>query len=384
MLASLEEDSLIGAARRATGLDDLGDGCFREPLRLLLACFEEEASLTPFGRMGVRQGLIRLLSNRLLIEHEFAEHPETSEQAISRPIYIIGLPRTGTTLLYSLLACDRAHRPLRLWEAMEPAPERRTDGKDLRVERARRRLRAFDYLAPKARALHETEAEAPEECVPLFQNALMSLQFEALHDLPSYGRWLEAQDMGPAYQYYRRQLQILQRRRPGGRWLLKSPAHLSGLDHLFRMFPETSVVQLHRDPLKVMPSVCSLIGVLRGIGSDQVDPLELGRQWPPKWALALERATGARERVGSERFFDVQYTVLLADPLAVVRGIYDRFGLVLEAETEGSMHAWLAANKQHKYGVHRYTLEQFGMDAATEQRRFADYMERFAVAREND
>lgn len=384
--ASLKAEDLLATARQATGLDDFGGEGFQEPLNLLLDSYRREARLTLFGRIGVRADLLRLLGNRLLIAGELAQRPEIEATRVSRPLFVVGLPRTGTTLLYNLLALDPAHRSLMLWEAMEPVAHDRTPSSgvapDGRRARAIRNIRTFQYLAPAARAMHPVDPEGPEECVPLLQNSFMSLQFEAMHDVASYAGWLETRDMSETYGYYRRQLQILQRQRSGKRWLLKSPAHLFGLDRILELFPDACIVMTHRDPLPVMASCCSLIATMRRIASDQVDPLEIGREWPRKWALALEKAMDARRAAPEGRFADVHYLRLLDDPLAAVGEIYSRFDLDMPAGMEERMHGWIADNAQHKYGRHRYGLADFGLDADHERRRFATYSRAFGVGEE--
>jgi hypothetical protein len=378
----LSEPALLEAARRATGLDDFGEPWFREGLRALLASYEEGGHLTTFGRLRARNECIRLLANRLRIEDDRRRFPEIARERIAAPIFIVGLPRTGTTLLHHLLAQDPAHRVLAVWEVLAPSPPPRRETRDTDPRRAaaERSLRRFERLAPEFAAIHPIHASGPEECVNLFNLCFASMQFETASDVPTYAAWLERQDLRAAYAYYRELLKLLQWRCPAERWVLKSPAHLFALDALLETFPDACVVQTHRDPLRVLPSQCSLVAHLRVLGEKRVEPQAIGREVPATFARGVERAMAVRARTGEERFTDVHYRELVRDPLAAVRAIYERFGLRLEPRAEAAMKSWLAANPQGKHGAHRYTLEQFGLDAAIESRRFAAYRERFRIA----
>jgi hypothetical protein len=277
-----------------------------------------------------------------------------------------------------------ANPELRFDEGPAPAlqPAQRRLEPDPRWRQAQRELKSFYYLAPQFAAIHRLEADGPQECTALFANSFRSLQFEFTYDVPSYSAWLEQQDLADAYRYYGDQLRLLQWRQPGARWVLKSPAHLFGLDELLATFPGACIVQTHRDPLKVLASCCSLAAVLRGVTSDRVVPCQIGRQFAAKWATGLERALAARDRAGPDRFCDVHFQELLSDPLVVVRKIYARFGLPFDTAVEGRMRQALAENPRDKHGIHRYTLRQFDLDPLHEARRFAEYRDRFGIPAE--
>jgi hypothetical protein len=380
----LADEKLLAAARARTGLGDWGDDSFREPLRLLVDALEREARLTFFGRLAARRWLTQMLVNRLEIRAMQRLHPEIADEPIRRPLFILGLPRTGTTLLHLLFAQDPANRVLRFSEGQAPAfqPAQRRLEPDPRPRKAERELKSLHYLAPQLPAMHLLEANGPQECLVLFTHSFRSMQFEFTYDVPSYSAWLEQQDLAHAYLFYADQLRLLQWRQSGARWVLKTPVHLFGLEALLATFPDAGIVQTHRDPLKVLPSCCSLVGVLRGVTSDRVVPRELGRQFAAKWATGLERALAVRDRVGPDRFCDVHFQELLTDPLVVVRKIYGRFGLPFDAAVEGRMRQALAENPRDKHGVHRYTLGQFELDPVHEARRFAGYCDRFGIAAE--
>ena len=384
--ARLDERHLLATARRKAGLEDFGDPAFREPLRVLLDAIEEEARLTPTGRLMARANLVRVLANRLRIEEALRRHPEIGEVRLDPPIFIVGLQRTGTTLLHRLLSTDPRLRFLASWEAINPAPLSARGlhrlllrgGLDPRVPAALLAQRALAQLAPDFFAIHPVEALAPEEDCLLLDYTLWSTVFEATQRVPSFSRWLEAQpDHRAAYRYYESILKLLWWQRPG-RWLLKTPHHMEQLDVLLAVFPGARVVQTHRDPVRALASFCSMMAHGYGVFSDEVDPHEVGQHWSRKAHRMVDRALASRER-SPQSFLDVAYAELVADPLAQVRRIYDWVGLQLTAEVEGGMRAFLGRNPQHKHGRHRYRLEDFGLDRETEERQFARYRQRFEI-----
>lgn len=382
---SLEEADLLEAARVAAGLDDFGPESFRAGLRRLLAALEAESGLTPTGWVGVRASTVGDLVKRLRIVDHRKRHPEVGEGAIRAPLFVIGLPRTGTTLLYGLLAQDPAHRAPLSWEVAAPCPPPEADSyeTDPRIELAERAFDRLRRLAPGFEAVHPIGARLPQECLLIHMLDFHSIQFHVSYNVPSYQAWLERQDLRPTYRFHRWFLQHLQSRCPGERWLLKSPAHLLALDVLLRTYPDARIVQTHRDPLEVMASVSSLHCLMRGLASDAVDPHEVGRQQVALWERLLARSTAVRDSLSdeAERCFDVQYAALVADPIGCVRGIYAHFGLPLGAEAESRMRRFLAENPGDKHGVHRYAPEWFGLDPERTARRFDGYCERFGVER---
>jgi hypothetical protein len=379
----LAERELLEEARRKTGLADFGDQTFREPLRRLLESMEAEARLNPLGRVAARQDLIRLLVNRLRMEADRKAHPQIAAEEVRRPLIITGLPRTGTTLLHNLLALDPAHRVPLTWETMHPSPppETATYLTDWRIRVAERQVRWFHRLVKDFNRIHPVEVRLPEECLVIFSHSFLSYQFETTHRLPSYLGWLEAQDLRPAYQVHRRFLQYLQWRCPGERWVLKAPAHLFDLEAMFSVYPDAAVIVTHRDPLQVAASNASLTAVLRSAFSDEVDPLEVGEECSRRWAEGIGRSLRSRDRgcAPPEQFLDLYYRDLTRDPLATVRRVYDHFQLRFSEGLEESIRRYLAKNPKDKYGTHRYTLEEFGLDPEREKERYRPYRERFGL-----
>lgn len=381
-----DEGAILRSARRQTGLADFGGDEFREPLRQVVAGLDHEARLTLIGRIAARADATALATIRLRLEEDRKRHPEIGEQEITRPLFIVGLPRTGSTLLHHLLGQDPRHRVAQAWEVMfpSPPPERTTYGTDPRIARAAAQLRWLDRLAPGFRRIHPLGAQLALECIAIMSASFLSPRFHTTYRMPTYQAWLEHQDLGPAYAFHRRFLQQLQWRAPGDRWVLKAPSHMWSLDALFEVYPDALIVQTHRDPLAVIPSVASLTAVLQGAFAADVDPAEIGAEVTHRWTTGLARAVQfrARGRVPAERFFDLHYHDLLADPLASVRRIYAHFDIPFTAHAEARMRGHLAGSPQDRHGPHRYSLGAFGLDADTIARRFKDYREFFGVRSE--
>jgi hypothetical protein len=375
---SLSEDSLVRAARRATGLHFFGGESFREPLRRLLAAAEREARLHPLGRLMARSVMVRNLANRLRLEALRDRHPEIYAAPVAGPVFIVGLQRTGTTLLHRLLARHPELRALRSWEAANPAPllerPRRAGAPDPRIRIARVAERGVRYLAPDFFAIHPILAEGEEEDSLLFDTSFFSTTAEAVMNVPSFTRWLESADQRPAYASYREVIQCLLWQRPG-RWLGKTPLHLEHLGELLETFPDARIVHTHRDPVETVASLCSMLAHARGFFSDEVDPHEVGAQWLRKTQRMVELGMAARARHGEGAFLDVHYDELLADPLKQVRRISAFLDAPLPPAAERATLAFLAENPQHRHGTHRYALADFGLEAEQVRRRFAAYRE---------
>jgi hypothetical protein len=384
-LVRLDEASLLAAASRAAGgLDDFGDPGFREPLRRLLESFERDARLTLLGRFIVRSDLLRTLEQRLRVEAAWRRHPEIGEGRVERPLFVLGLPRTGTSILHELMAQDPATRVPMTWEVMFPwpPPEAASYAVDPRIAQADERLDGTDRLIPDFKSMHPMGARLPQECVAITTYEFASLQYHTTHRLPSYQAWLDEQDAARVYRRHRRFLQYLQWQAPAARWVLKSPGHLWTLDRLLAVYPDARIVQTHRDPVKVAASLVSLVGTLRSMASDAIDPREIAADWCPRLAAGLAHTMRVRDAgaLPPERVFDVAFPELMRDEVGTVRRIYDHFGMELSEEAEARMRGFLAANRADKHGRHSYGLGV--LDEATERRRFAAYQERHGIASE--
>jgi hypothetical protein len=382
-MAGLQIKDLLEVAHRQAGLNDFGDPSFLEPLRRLIESIGAEARLNPVGRLATRHDLIRLLVNRLQMEEDRKRNPGIAEEKIRRPIIITGLPRTGTTLLHSLLALDPASRVPLTWEIMYPSPppETATYHTESRIALAERQISWFYRLVKGFNRIHPIGARLPEECLVIFSHSFLSYQFETTHRLPSYLDWLKVQDLRPAYEVHRRFLQHLQWRCLGERWILKAPAHMFDFEAMFWAYPDACVVMTHRDPIEVTASNASLTATLRAAFSDEVDPFEVGPECSQRWAEAIGKALHSRDRgcAPGDRFMDVYYVDLLEDPVSVVRKFYTHFDLPFPEELKQRIQEFLHQNPKDRYGKHRYSLEEFGLNLEEETRRYSAYRERFRL-----
>lgn len=373
---TLRPEKLTEDAKRRTGLDDFGGGEFFEPLSRLLESCQREARLNFIGRIALRSDVFRTLCNRLLMRRDRQRQPEIASQEIREPLFITGLPRSGTTLLHTLLAADPAHRAPLTWEVMTPSPPS-DDNRQLRIRRATRSLSALRWLAPTFQQVHALGAELPQECVSLMSPTFMSDQFDTMYDAPSYRDWFLKQDLRPAYEYHRCFLQHLQQRQRAHRWVLKAPAHMFAAQTLLSVYPDARFVQVHRNPLEAIASVSSLIAILRGVFSDAVDLVQIGRDAMQYWVEAIATFTRARDRLSSERICDLSYVEIRRDPICAVHSIYKHFGWSLSADTERGMRAVLMNQPPEQNGLHRYDPNQFGLESVGG---FAPYCERFGLS----
>ena len=376
---ALDADSLHRAARRRAGLTDYGSWDFDEPLEALLKSYRDEAALTTLGRITVRELIVSLLDNLLRVEAERAANARIEQERITAPVFIIGLPRTGTTHLHGLMSQDAASRAPLTWEVMYPAASRSPDD----VERARSqtatRLDWADRLAPEFMRIHPIAPDLPQECIAITAQVFMSIQFHTTHDVPSYQDWFENASQRLAFDFHHRFLQHQQAKSTGTRWVLKAPGHLFALEGLLERYPDARIIHTHRDPLRVMASMASHATVLRRAFSDSAEPRKIAADWADRWARALEKFLGVRDRAPASQFLDINFEAIESDPLGTVERVYDFLGWPLTSEARTAMQSFLAANPKNKHGVHSYTLEQFGLSRKVEMLRFRNYCERFRI-----
>lgn len=385
LATSLEPDPILAEARARTGYEDFGDESFREPMLRLLESMEKEGRLHEIGRMTQRERVIGLLVNRLRAEAAIARHPEILAEEIQQPLVIIGLPRTGTTMLHRSIAADPRMFALLWWESRHPAPleGQPLEGPDPRIVAAEDEVRAICEAAPDLVAAHPMDAHAPDEEIMLLEHSFLSTNPEAYVHVPSYAAWLDEQDQTPAYEYLMRLLKLVQWQKKGrgehaDRWVLKTPAHLDNLNLLFQVMPDACVVQTHRDPVQTIPSLASLCHLVRSTGSDEADPRETGRVWGERFRKAIEKALDFREAEPG-RFLDLRYEDLIADPMAQIQRIYDFAGAELSEEAKSKMGEWAVENARDERPVHQYTLEEFGFSEAGLARDFERYRNRFGI-----
>jgi hypothetical protein len=384
-LGGMTVDELIEAAQQRTGFGDLGPPGFREALEVLVESAVTEGRLNELGHATLAEGLVGHLANRLRCIDWAAKHPEVRDERIAAPLVITGMPRPGTTLLSFLFDLDPFNRSLLAWEAGDICPPptlEQRGGADPRVRRTIERSELLDAFAPQIQLMHPMPPTGPTECVTLLASDFRSILFETQAFIEGYGAWCDEADFTSAYEMHRLQLQILQSTMPTERWSLKTPGHLWKMAELFRTYPDAMVVWTHRDPVKTVGSVASLVAALQGLGSSDVRPAELGPAWAAKFERAIAAADAVRERVPSDRVVDLGFTDLMADPVAAVERTYAHFGLPVGDLHRRRMVAWMEQNPRDKRGVHRYDVEDFGLSAGEVRERFAGYVERYGVARE--
>jgi hypothetical protein len=378
-LADFSEEGLLAAARRYTGLSDFGDPGFRTALAVLTQSTRTEAKLSFEQSVGERFWLIEVLKRRLHIQKDLLQHPEILQERIASPLFILGMPRSGTTLLQNLLHADAGARWLRPWELEEPWPK--AEGPDPRERSFLRRLEQSRSGLNEMDKIHALDS--PADCDLLFLPTFYAnLQTVSLH-IPSYNRWLEERTEkeweGP-YAYYRTELQRLQWHRPvQGHWALKSPLHLGHIPALLATFPDARLIHLHRDPRKAVASTCSMVLTQRQQKTAKVDRAEIGRFISERLANRVERAMSARQSVPAGQIVDVQYADLLRSPKETVQRIYEHFGMSVGPEMMQGLDDHLRENPQHKRGVHQYGLDQFGLSAEEIDRLFAYYRSAYQV-----
>jgi hypothetical protein len=382
----IDAAALIAAARRRSGLDDFGDPPVEEPLGVLVDALNGEAHLSLVGALATRLHLVELLDNRLRLEAAWKGIADTAPEIPHPPLFITGLPRTGTTFLHALLAEDPANRVPMHWETMFPWPAPSADDAENRprIVKAERRLRWAERMAPRLRQIHAVGALLPQECVTITAFSLYSTQFQEMYCVPSYQRWLEAQDMRVAYRLHRRFLRHLESRQEPRPWVLKAPAHLTVVDVILDVYPDARIVQTHRDPVSVVASQCSLSVNLRSLFSRRVDSIATAATVVEDLARDVDRSLALRRRRPDleERIADVLYDDLLARPMDVVHQIYAHLGRSLSAEAEHRMRDYLTAHPQHQHGRHDYTPAQFALETGALRERFAAYSSSYGVRHE--
>jgi hypothetical protein len=381
---AFDEERLLGSARRSAGSDDFGDEPFLDPLRELLDSLRS-APLNDLGRMILRGTLLRSLIQRLRTEAWCREHPEILAEAVDAPIVVVGMMRSGTTLLQRVLAADPRLACAHGWEVGEPAPRSGWDpaAPDPRITDAEAREEQMRTFAAELFAIHPTYVHEAEEEIVFLADSFLSHIPEASCDVPRYRAWVDTQDFAPAYRWLRRNLQLLQwqkRRRgePVRPFVLKTPAHLGYLETLLAEFPDAHIVHSHRDPVDVIPSGASLNTTLWRTHCDDVDPHEVGRQWIERMGWSCDRAVAARDRIPAGQVTDVAFVDTVADPIGIAGGVLAALGLELTGAAVVAMQAWIAQDaKRATLPVHRYDAADFGLTADQIRTRFADYTARF-------
>jgi Sulfotransferase family len=373
------------ASRLAGGLTDFGPPAYRPALESLVQALNTEGGLSEVGEQILGERIVGLLKNRLIVEDYYRRFPEIEEEEIKGPIVIVGLPRTGTTLLQRTLGVDTRFYPVLWWETRFPAPvtDLKSGGPDPRIEMAKADIKMMVEGNPTLLSIHPFDALAPDEEGMLLENSFSSY-FDAYADIPSYTRWMWGNDQVPTYEYLKRLLKFVQwqkhqRGYVANQWVLKAPHHLRQIDVLFKVFPDTRVIQTHRDPLQTIPSIASLNYNLWVLYMRHPDPARAGQQWSDIWMRGMKATMAFRDTQPPDRFFDVWFADTLTKPLEVVKAIYDFIGVTFPEGIKERMQAYLDANRREKRPTHHYSLERFGLSEEQIERDFAAYRERYII-----
>lgn len=378
----LVAEELIETAQRRTRLTDFGEWEFIASLRALLQACEEEAGLGAFGRFALRWDVLRFLENLLLLRVA-EKQASAASPAIERPIFVTGLPRSGTTFLHSLLVEDPVNAVPSCWQTIHPAIAGDAGRSAHAIRSVDRQLRLFRCLAPDLAAMHPITATTPQECSEITAHLFASLRFDTTHHVPSYRAWLDGAGHLDAYRFHRRFLEHLGRAEPAPRrWVLKCPDHVFALDAIQKVYPDARFVFVHRDPMRVLASVARLTEVLRQPFARRLDRAAIGRQVCDHWAEGAARILAASKTLPADRVLHMRYRDLVGDPLGTVMRLYAAFGLPYDAGLKARIAGYVAAKPNGGYGNINYRLEDYGIDAARERQRYADYVAAFDVAPE--
>ncbi len=372
----LSAERLIRSAKAATGLGAFSEAPLREPLERLCHALNEEANLSPFGRMVQGTRLKSLIINRLRLDDLMRRNPDVLGAPDPDVLVISGLARTGTTLLHRALAADPNARSVPSWETLNPAPfPGETPGDPAgRIRRGEQAEAMMNWLAPDFATVHPVNAHQPEEDILLLDLTMISQTAEAVSWVPSYSAWLETVDHRPAYAYLRDVLKVLNWLKPGTHWVLKTPNHAEQLAAVFDIFPKATILQTHRDPMKTMPSCASLMSHAVGLSTDTVDRRAIARHWLRKSGLMASNAAAARKANPGRKVLDIQYRDLVSDPGKVIDAIYALHGEPLTPEGAQSAKAFAMRPKPSADKPHAYALSEFGLSPADIQKTFAPYI----------
>lgn len=384
LIEELSVDNLLTSAiARTNGLSNFGEDNYRESLHSLLDALASEAKLSQSGQYLLQERLVGQLVNRLVIEDYLSRYPEITQIPIDDPLVIVGLPRTGTTMLQRTLAVDPRFYSAAWWETRFPAPlaDETLALPAKRIAQAKAEVELMAQVIPQILAIHPLDAMLCDEEFMLMEHSFMCAM-DAYVNVPSYTRWLDRQDQRPVYTQLKKMLQFLQwqkiqRGEPAGqRWLLKAPQHLHTLDILLDVFPDAQVILTHREPAQTIPSMASMAHTLWQMYSDNPDPKAAGEQWNNRMARGIRHTMQVREQHAPERFLDINFADTVTQPLHVLEKVYAFAHLPFTEKARADAHVWLSQNSREKRASHDYSLERFGLSEAQMVQDYSEYRAR--------
>jgi len=376
----INANEIIDQAKSETGLSDLGEPLFLEGLNRLIDSINNEANLNEIGIQAQPIRIQGLLSNRLRFEEDLKKFPEILEQQIISPIVIVGLPRTGSTMTHRLLASDPNHTAMLWWEGRYPAllPGEKRGDIETRMELGKAEVDAVVAASPEALDIHPWDYKGADEEILLLEHNFLSTVPESFMALPSYSEWIEEQDHTLAYEDLKKFIQYLQWQNPGRekkRWVLKSPHHLGFIDKMISVFPDAKIIQTHRDPVKTVPSFCSMCANLFEPLTTNFDKVFIGKHWSNKLTRALNHCMNISEQ-HPDNFLDLEFLNMIKDPIDEMKKIYEFIGEPFGEKTEVAMEAWREENK-HEMGAHKYSLEEYDLTESQINDNFAKYQQKY-------
>ena len=379
-MMKINANEILDQAKSETGLSDLGEPLFFEGLNRLIDSINNEASLNEIGIQAQPIRIQGLLSNRLRFEEDLKKFPEILDQEIIAPIVIVGLPRTGSTMTHRLLASDPNHTAMLWWEGRYPAllPGEKRGDIETRMELGKAEVDAVVAASPEALDIHPWDYKGADEEILLLEHNFLSTVPESFMALPSYSEWIEEQDHTLAYEDLKKFIQYLQWQNPGRekkRWVLKSPHHLGFIDKMISVFPDAKIIQTHRDPIKTVPSFCSMCANLFEPLTTNFDKVFIGKHWSNKLTRALNHCMNISEQ-HPDNFLDLEFLNMIKDPIDEMKKIYEFIGEPFGEKTEVAMEAWREENK-HEMGAHKYSLEEYDLTESQINNNFAKYQQKY-------
>jgi hypothetical protein len=377
----IDAENLLASARAETGLSDLGDETILAPFQLLVNSVNKDAKLTEQGAGAFVRTVTGYIANRLRVEDWLKQNPELLERPVEKPMFVFGLPRTGTTLTINLLAEDLKRRNFLRWEAFDSVPPP-TFGEmhaGPRFQKAQDQIDMSMKYMPHISAIHHEDGDSPCECQFAMTPSFCAQVYDSQYHIPDYHKWfLYEADYRPAFRYQKRLLQVLQAEN-AGQWTLKNPWHPLYLDALHEVFPDAQLVMTHRDPVDVVGSACSLVWNVRMMLASEVDREQLGRDMVETFELMIARQTAYRAKHGADAIYDIQYEDQLKDPIGTMRNLYAHFCTDFTNETEGRMLAYMTNKPKDRFGKHVYDLADYGLTPSYIRERFGDYCRDFNI-----
>jgi hypothetical protein len=372
----LNVDTLRANAVAKAGTDQFGDEWFLEPLGVLVKALNEEAQLNETGHQMTERRLTALLVDRLRLRALQKEHPEIADTEVVVAAEILGLPRTGSTLMHRLLSASPQLTSTLSWECSYPLPfPGESPAAEVRKGKAKKMMEMSEKLSPEFGDIHTTVWDGPEEDILLLDRTFTSMSYDSFYWAPSYGDWLRTTDQSRAYDELREWLQALQWQDPertGKKWVLKSPHHLTAVETTLDAFPECKIVMTHRTPISAVPSYASMVSSLTAIYSDSGDAVKIGQYWSARFVESLRQFDEVRKR-RPDRFIDVPFKQTVSEPLETVTSVMEQLGLPVSDDDIDAFNDYLEINRQERHGSHSYTAEDFGLSTEQLASDFASY-----------